>query len=586
MEKSRPTLHYLSLQCEFPTTLYRILADNKLLLGNISITLEQLINNMKQLNNTCVYPLFVNPTDALRGDEFEYLVYQFEEHQWIPHKFTPKQLEKMVDRIDPVILATIFNGRVHMKVPCATDYSLDIPKKVNQKIGCVYFGKSDNKITYFERSDSTMDSFTRYLSTNILEMYKAHDLHLGCSVGDSNTIFYYDQIDKIYVIYFRLNLMPKVRSLQYSLSRDGQVWSKCYPINYPLEFKRDGFYTFSMFRDINSHYYLGISANYWEQNNFEYCLNYSTDLINWKKCGTFWHLDTSLDLHSHEKFRYLIQGGLIEVSMNEWKIYWSSIVSKKNKCIQTLYSIPINDHRLSYLTNLKDDCVSRVITRPLQVSGSLRISYECELNGSIRIAIKDHPTYRLDCCDLLVGKYIDKLVTWEGIAPSLDRVILCVEFRNAKIYDLSGKFDELPAQQYNAIKYRFVSHEVGKLTKGTFGNAIISRTIVQNIMNNDHYPISLHGTEEYDSSMTTIIQAIRYSDGIIRKVQLARDIKYSGAVFNVMLTNEKQAPCHSKPINIEPSNETAAQKNLRIKEAVRLRHQLKKSAKSSRSAIK
>ena len=144
----------------------------------------------------------------------------------------------------------------------------------------------------------------------------------------------------------------------------------------------------------------------------------------------------------------------------------------------------------------------------------------------------------------------------------------------------------MPAQQYNAIKYRFVSHEVGKLTKGTFGNAIISRTIVQNIMNNGHYPVSLHGTEEYNSSMTTIIQSIRYSDGIIREVQLARDIKYSGAVFNVMLTNEKQASCHSKSVNVEPSDETDAQKNLRIKEAVRLRHRLKKIAKSSESAIK
>ena len=97
LENSRQSPKYISLQFEFPTTLYRILADNKLLLGNISITLEQLINNMKQLNNTCVYPLSV----------FEYLVYQFKDHKWIPHKFTPDQLETMVDRIDPMILANI-----------------------------------------------------------------------------------------------------------------------------------------------------------------------------------------------------------------------------------------------------------------------------------------------------------------------------------------------------------------------------------------------------------------------------------------------------------------------------------------------
>ena len=537
---SEQPLKYLSLRCEFPTTLYRILADNKLTIaGNMSITLDQLISNMKQLKKTCVYRL----------SESEYLVYQFDNHKWIPRKFKAKQIGKMVDRIDPKILAHIFNARAHSKVLCATDYSLDIAKKVNQKFGCVYFSKCDNQLNHFGRSNSIMSSFTRYLSTNILEMHGSHDLHLGCSSGDSNTIFYYDQISKLYVIYLRLNIMPKVRSMQYSISQDGQVWSRCYPINYPLEFNRDGFYTFSIIRDINSHYYLGISANYQEKKYFEYCLNYSTDLIKWKKCGTLWHIDTPLDFHNHQQFRYLIQGGFIEnpssagasqsdfkVSMKKWKIYWSSIVAKKNKYIQTLHSISINKHRLSYLTNLKNS-MSKFTTRTLHVSGSLRISYECELNGSIRIGIKDHPTYRLDCCDLPVGKYIDQLVTWNGIAPTLDRVILIVEFINSKIYDLSGKFDELPTQQYCAIKYRFVSHEVGKLVKGAFGNPIISKIIVQNIMDNGHYPISLHGTEEYNSSMTTIIQPIQYSDGIIRRVQLARDINHSGAVYNVMLTN-------------------------------------------------
>jgi hypothetical protein len=333
-----------------------------------------------------------------------------------------------------------FNGYIYIKRPYFVMYELD-----------------DKTLKYKKEIISKIDnpnSFAKYPFSI--------PRHIDCL----NQMLYNEK-DKKFVLYNRVNPNYCVRTIDYNTSDDFCSWSKHKDVNIDgFDWNHDNHYVPNIVKYPNTNYYICIST-FWNLlfGKKEVRILISKNGYDFKTLSVPCSYDGSL----HDDTIYCIMGGFAEFNDTHNIFIYDKVNIDKPDAGYTF--IKKYTFGLDSLFYIHSDGLGYAKTKPITVENNqIVINYKCDDDGYINIGMADQLDNHIEKCTIktsetMISKNTKHVVAWkygnEAICSKVDHKIVRFNIRlyKASIFSISGQFVEYDESRFTHVKF-FVMHHV------------------------------------------------------------------------------------------------------------------------------